>query len=127
MAEGYITTRVYASKAVLPLSNALITVSAQTAEGDEVLLSLQHTDLSGKTAPVAIPTPPSGLSLEPGNVQGYASVNISAYLPLYDRVLIRNVQVFSGITSIQNIVMIPQSTDGKAGTMQIVNVTPQDL
>jgi len=124
MQSGTITSRVTTSNAVIPIRGAYVWIS----QGDN-LISFQVTDENGKTPPITIETPDKAESLSPGNGSAsFAVCDIHIYHPLYQPVDILNVQVFSGINTVQEISLIPQPEFSSAGdNLSVTNVTRQNL
>lgn len=103
-ATGYIQVRAYSSYAELPLKGVAIAVTAS----DGSAIALRLTDRSGRTAPVPISTPDTGESQAPNSDERpYAIVNLHASIPEYEQITIENLQIFPGITTIQDLEMIP--------------------
>ena len=103
---GYIQIHAYAGNAQIPLQNVTVTVSAE----DSTVIALRLTDRSGRIEPIPIPVPSREESLSP-NPPGipFAKVNLTARLKDYEQVFIYDLQVFPGITTDQDIEMIPLS------------------
>ena len=76
-------------------------------EGNTSIHSVLTTDMSGKTERLELPAPSRELSESPGNIKPYATYTISAEKDGYYPVTNTGVPVFSGITSIQPIEMLP--------------------
>ncbi len=89
---------------------------------------MQLTDTSGNTKPVLITTPNLSDSQNPGNGTPFAVIDIAADLPLFERVVVDDVQVFPDTLSIQDIQLQPRdalpSTWGDSIEFQ---VQPQNL
>ena len=103
---GYIQVHAYASNAQIPLEN--VSVSVTSADGTAIALRL--TDRNGRIEPIPIPVPDRTDSLSPNPPERpFAIVNIIARLQDYEQIFVDDVQVFSGITTDQNLAMIPLS------------------
>lgn len=101
---GYIQARVYTSTAQLPLRNAAIVITAM----DGTAIAMRITDRSGLIDAIEIPVPDKSESQKPNPLERpYTMVNLYAYLDGYESVESQGVQVFSGITTYQDIEMIP--------------------
>lgn len=93
------------------------------------MLAMRISDRSGKIAPITIPTPEASESQSPGeSKQPFTSVILQVYRTAYETVRIEGLQVFPGITTQQEIQLIPLSEfpdtfDG----IQIFRVPPQNL
>ena len=128
MAEnGYLAVRVYTSQAQLPIEGATVTVTQATPNGTR-LLATRITDRSGNTGPITIETPDKEESLQAGIRIPFTSVDITADYPSYERILVENAQVFSGIVTQQNLVLIPLQERPQAWNLtEIFQVSAQNL
>ncbi len=103
---GYIQIHAYTSNAQIPLQNVTVTVSAE----DGTVIALRLTDRSGRIEPIPIPVPGREESLSPNPPEiPFTKVNLTARLQDYEQVFIYDLQVFSGITTDQDIELIPLS------------------
>ena len=125
--NGFLRVRVYTSDAQLPVEDATVTVTQQGASGSR-LLATRITDESGLIPVLTVSTPDSGGSQAPGTPSPYATVDIVVDHPDYERVLIENAQIFSGIISEQNIPLIPIEERPQYWNLtEVFPVTPQEL
>ena len=105
-ATGYITARAFARKAILPLPNVAVTVTAS----DGTAIAMRLTNRSGLITPIEIPVPEKSESQSPNpGERPFAVVNLYARLKGYEQIAAENVQVFAGTTTVQNLEMIPLS------------------
>ena len=105
-ATGYIQVHAYASYAQIPLEDVSISVSA----GDGTVIALRLTDRSGRIVPIEIPVPDRGESLTPNPAERpFATVNLTARLKDYEQIFVDEIQVFAGVTTDQDLPMIPLS------------------
>ena len=103
---GYIQIHAYASNAQIPLQNVSITISAQ----DGSVIALRLTDRSGRIEPIPIPVHRREESLSPNPAEiPFTQVNLTARLQDYEQVFVYGLQVFPGVTTDQDIVLIPLS------------------
>ena len=103
-ATGYIQVRAYESFALLPLENVAITVTDQ----DGTAIAMRLTDRNGRIGPIEIPVPEISYSLAPDpGEKPFTNVNLYARKKGYEQIENENLQVFSGITTDQNLEMIP--------------------
>ena len=125
--QGTLQFRVYASNAFLPIEGA--TVAVRTENTPPKLLALRITDKSGTTDPVKINTPNRSDSQTPGNLtQPWTNVSVLVEHPRFERVTLTGVQVFPGVTTIQNIQMIPVlEFDTEYSGQQQFQFTPQPV
>lgn len=125
--SGYLTLRVYQSHAQLPLYGAAITVTQPASSGSH-LLATRLTDQSGKAGPITIETPNRSESQIPGFPRPFTAVDVTAEYPGYERILVENVQIFSGIETQQNLEMLPLSARPDAFNMtEIFDISAQQL
>lgn len=105
-ATGFIQVNAYSSNARIPLQGVVISITS--VQGAAIALRL--TDRSGRIALVPIATPETSESQEPNpQEQPFAVVDLHAALPDYEQITIENLQVFPGITTIQDLELIPLS------------------
>ena len=103
---GYLQVHAYASYAQIPLQDVTVTVSAS----DGTAIALRLTDRSGRIDPIAIPVPDRSESLTPDPAERpFATVNLTARLKDYEQIFIDDVQIFAGVTTDQDLPMIPLS------------------
>lgn len=96
----------YTSYAQIPLQDVSVSVSAD----DGTAIALRLTDRSGRIDPIPIPVPDRAESLAPNpSEQPFATVNLSARLRNYEQIFVNNIQVFPGVTTDQELVLIPLS------------------
>lgn len=110
--QGYVIARVYTSDAYLPLDGVPVTFTLVRPDGTRQLLAVRSTDDSGLTQPLAVQTPSLSESLTPGaSARPYATVDISADLPGYGAALIKGVQIFPGVETVQGLQLRPVPAD----------------
>ena len=107
-ASGSIRVQAVTSQAQIPVEGAVVTISTAAADGTRTLLSLQRTDDSGFTGIVRIDTPPLENSLSPDQPRGWTPVTIAVSHPMYDSIVVNTVQVVPGVTSVQEMALIPR-------------------
>ncbi len=126
--NGFIKVQTVTSRAEIPVAGATVTVSTLRPGVGRVLLSVQRTDESGMTALVTVPTPDLANSLTPNQPQGWTDVQVGASHPNFDGVVIRDVQIFPGVTTLQELILVPRSgmpTD--LGETETTTIPQQDL
>ncbi len=104
---GYLIVEVSAARGTLPIENARVTVKSSDSSDDT--LKILYTDRSGRTERLALPTPPLALSQEAGRTNVYAAYDIEVTQDGYYSGMYYGVPVFSGITSLQPVALIPLS------------------
>lgn len=104
--SGYLIVNVYTARGAIPLKDASVTVSYENPENSSVAAVLK-TDMSGKTAKAELPAPNRELSEVPGNTKPYATYTVTVEKDGYYSVTNTGVPIFSGVTSIQPVEMLP--------------------
>jgi len=123
-ATGYIQVHAYSSFAQLPLKDVAVTITAE----DGTAIAMRLTDRSGRITPVEVPVPERSESQAPGVQSPFTLVTIHARLKGYAQVQARNVQLFAGTTTLQNLEMIPLSElPGAWDQMEDFDTPPQNL
>ena len=119
---GYIQVHAYTSYARIPLQDVTIAVSAT----DGTAIALRLTDRSGRIEPIPVPVPDLEDSLSPNPPERpFATVNITARLKDYEQIFVDDVQVFSGVTTDQDLELIPLSELPESRTQSETFVTSQ--
>lgn len=120
-ATGYIQVRAYTSTAQFPLKDVAIAVTA----ADGTAIAMRLTDRSGKIDPIAVPVPDRSESQAPDpGEQPFTSVSLYARLRGYEQVEAEDVQVFAGVTTDQDLEMIPLSELPNQWDQNVVYHTP---
>ena len=104
--SGYLIVNVYTARGAIPLKDASVTVSYENPESTSVAAVLT-TDMSGKTPKAELPAPSRELSEVPGNTKPYATYTVTVEKDGYYSVTNTGVPIFSGVTSIQPVEMLP--------------------
>ena len=119
---GYIQVHAYTSYAQIPLQDVSVAVSA----ADGTAIALRLTDRSGRIEPIPIPVPDREESLSPNPPERpFATVNITARLKDYEQIFVDDVQVFSGVTTDQDLELIPLSELPETRTQSETFITSQ--
>ena len=127
---GTLLVQVYTSRAELPVRDATVVVIRRAPSGKYELISIQSTDSSGMTKPIAVETPPLLESTEPNNIPGppFAQCDIWAEHPNYAMLLVEGVQVFPGVETIQSMDLCPLSGSGtELFQCGVREIPPQNL
>jgi hypothetical protein len=124
--SGTLVTRVFTGRGELPVAGATISVVRREDGGQMDLLSVQVSDAGGDTVPIVIETPHLDLSQSPGSPAPFAVVDIWADRQGFELLVIEDVQIFPGVTSLQDLPLIPRPEGGGRGG-ETVEITPQDL
>lgn len=124
--SGKIITRVFTGRGQIPLENVTVSIVRRIQGSVPQLLSVQITDQSGNTQPITVPTPEEENSQSPDQPTPYALFDVWAEHPAYQLLVVQNVQVFPGISSIQNLPLIPLPQVGGRPSVE-VDIPSQDL
>ena len=124
--SGQIRIRTYTSRAVLPLTGTTVAVELER-NGITTLLAVRLTDESGLTPYISIETPAFENSQSPDQPRGWTNVTVTASHPQFERVIIRDVQIFPGIVTQQAVEMFPLSELPSGDGTQEYDIPPQDL
>ena len=126
MASGTLVTRVFTGQAELPIAGA--SVSVVKKDGDRLLdlLTVRVSGRGGDTEAFSIETPSEDLSQSPGNPQPYALVDLWVDRQGFQLLVVEDVPVFPGVTSVQDLPLVPMRSDGGRGG-ESVEIPPQDL
>ena len=104
---GYLTVRVSTARGAIPLEDAAVNIRGGNIEESTVIYALT-TNSDGLTPVVSLPTPPRVNSESPQETQpNYAVYNIDVFADGYAPAFFHNVPVFSGITSVQPAILLP--------------------
>ncbi len=107
MASGTIVSQTRTLDDLFPVEGVTVSYYEQGLEGKMHLLAVRRSDASGNTEPVTLQTPSREESLQAGNPTPYRSISIMADHPGFERIIVDGVQVFDGIVTNQNLIMIP--------------------
>lgn len=111
MEQGYIITEVRSRGEALPVVGATVTVSGYQ-DGELRVLNVQLTDISGSTLPFEIETPPKSDSLTPTPSElPFSVISIEIDKSGFLTQIFAEVPIFSGITTIQPVQLIPLIPD----------------
>ena len=124
-ATGYIQVRAFASEAQLPLKDTAIVVTAT----DGTAIAMRLTDRSGKITPIPIPVPELSESQSPDPAERpFSVVNLYARKAGYEQIEAENLQVFAGVTTLQELEMVPLSElPDYFGQTEVFDTPPQNL
>lgn len=104
---GKLLVKVTSGRDTIPLENALVLIRPYDDEESDILYSLR-TDEDGMTKAVDLKAPPKSISFIPGgDAKPFSQYIITVKADGYYTVENIGVPIFDGITSIQNVEMIP--------------------
>lgn len=125
--NGYVAARIYTSRGSFPVEGAVITVT-QNVDGTQRIIAKRTTDRNGQIPLITVSAPNEDLSQSPGNGEVYALVNVRVDKPLYYTVLIKDVQVFAGQTTVIDTPLIPLiENEEHTSRAEEFTQTPQNL
>lgn len=125
--NGYLTARVYTANESIPIKDAVVTVIKNDSSTSDIIAK-RTTDKNGLILPVAISAPDKSLSLQPGTGDVFSLVDVRIDKEGYYTVYIKNVQIFSGQTTVADTPMIPLPDNQKYNDKSEDFVeTPQNL
>ena len=128
---GSIIAQIVTSAAQIPIPDATLTITRELPDGRQELLAVRMTNYDGFTEPFDVPTPPASDSQTRQTAEvPYALVDLRTERTGYGRVLVRGAQVFSGVQTLQQLVLIPTPTlpDSYAQTQEFdIPSQAQDL
>lgn len=105
--RGTVRFRTYTARGALPVQGARIVVSKPIGGKDHVFYTLT-TDMSGQTPIIMLPAPPKELSETPnGTIAPYSVYNVLVTAQGFNDVVIGNLPVFEGVTSVQRVALVP--------------------
>lgn len=126
--QGYLLAHVFTSDASIPIEDATVTVTQNSPNGLAELLAIWLTDESGKTKPIVIPTPDLAASQTPSQERPFSQVNATVEHPLYERIVVEDVQVFPDTVSVQNFKLIPLDEAPEVWNQtEVFDIPPQKL
>lgn len=111
--KGFLRVKVTTGRGSIPVENAKVTVTYYK-NGEFCLAGTFFTDSSGQTEILELPAPSKATSEKPDILYPSALYDIEITAEGYYDVVSRDVPVFEGITSLQNVDVIPVSTGYKS-------------
>lgn len=124
--NGYLTARAFMSYAQIPLEDVAVVITAE----DGTAIAMRLTNRSGLTEPIPIPTPDKSESERPeeNGQQPFTDVTVYAFKTDFEQIAARNVQIFPGVTTVQNLEMVPLSElPDRWDESVLYNTPPQNL
>lgn len=113
---------------MIPVEDATVTVTQKSPQGIEELLAVWLTNESGVTKTITIQTPDLAASQAPSQERPFSVVNITAEHPLYERIIVDDVQIFPDTVSTQLLQFIPLNEFPDAWDQtEVFDVPPQNL
>jgi len=100
---GRLVAQVYTANQALPIQGAVVTIMTANNE----ILSVQTTNISGKTPGIELSAPLARYSQAPGGIKPYSTYNLRVESPGYYSRELLNVAVFDSIESVQPVALEP--------------------
>lgn len=124
---GNVIVNVFTSAARLPIEGATVLFQQQTSPYR--LLALRMTDKSGQTDIVTLDTTDRLESQSPETgITPWTALTLQIDHPDYERLILRGVQVFPGVTTLQGAALIPLQQEDPAVQGQLeLTITPQPV
>ena len=98
--------RATAANEALPIANALVVVSRETADGP-VVENIQLTGISGLTEPILLPATDPSLTMQPADNIPLVTYEVQVSAPGYFRVQNNGIPLYGGIKTVLPVTMIP--------------------
>lgn len=110
LGTGFLAVNVTSGGGLLPIEGAVVTITTQQTLG-QLVWARAITNSSGQILPVALPAPPRLFSQYPETPQQLAFGRYNVYVQARGMIpnLRQNVEIFDGVTSIQNIDLTPNA------------------
>lgn len=116
---GFIIVNVKTARSAIPVEGAMVTIMSRDSDNNTLdIISIEFTNSSGMTPKLMVRTPPRAYSESPGHNQPYSTYTIRTDKVGYYSVYNVNTAVYSGITSIQPVDMIPLPDDSGSNNNQ---------
>ncbi|MDO4732278.1 MAG: carboxypeptidase-like regulatory domain-containing protein [Bacillota bacterium] len=111
LGRGFLAVNVYSGGNLLPLAGAVVTITTAQTLG-QLVWARAISNTSGQILPVALPAPPRLLSQYPETPPQLAYGRYNVYVQAAGMLpgLRENVEIFDGITSIQDIGLLPRGS-----------------
>ena len=133
--EGYLVVHVTTARGAIPLEGAAVSIRQNededtTSRAD--ILFATVTDRDGNTERITLPAPPRENSMSPGQVPPYATYHLEVRREGYGMQSFAALPIFSGITAIQPVDLIPLAEDGTGNLLlprdeRFFETAPNDL
>ena len=123
--SGSLLVRVFVSRAQLPVPGATVIIYADDPNGRHHLLAIRSTNESGTAGPITLVTGDS-MGLAPNGPTPFTNYQLIVEHPDYQLALFKNLQVFPGVETTQDVPLIPLSIP-ETPDSNTTTVTPQPL
>jgi len=122
---GSLIVRAFVSRAQLPVPDATTIIYTDSADGRHNLVALRTTNESGIAGPIELAAGDS-MGLTPNGPAPFTNYQLIVEHPGYQLALFRNLQIFPGIETVQDILLVPLSVP-EGSDSDTTTVTPQPL
>ena len=128
LSVGYLIVNAVTADGLLPVEDALITVSISDG-GDTYVYRVVRTDRSGRTGKIAIPTPNMSLSLSPSDEMPFTEITIEGEKEGFYTGTYINAPIFPETVTLQQVNLIPKDPRVTIGQNDTVyyETEPEDL
>ena len=133
--EGYLVVHVTTARGAIPLEGAAVSIRANedaesTPRAD--ILYATVTDRDGNTERITLQAPPRENSMSPGQVPPFSTYHLEVRREGYGMQSFSALPIFSGITAIQPVDLIPLAEDGTSNSLRpaderFFETAPNDL
>lgn len=133
--EGYLVVHVTTARGAIPLEGAAVSIRPNEDEDTTSRADILYatvTDRDGNTERITLPAPPRQNSMSPGQVPPYATYHLEVRREGYGMQSFAALPIFSGITAIQPVDLIPLAEDGSGNLLlprdeRFFETAPNDL
>ena len=127
MSLGYLKVAVTTGRGALPIRGALVRV-ASSDENNPNLEQVRLTDESGNTPLFTLPAISGSSSMSPDNSNPYTYYNVQVRAKGFYPIRFLNVPLYGGITSVQQVDLIPVAEGGDPNRFStVVDGSPENL
>lgn len=123
--SGALLVRTFVSRAQLPVPDATVLVYRTEQDGRHTLLAIRATDESGIAGPISLESGDS-MGQSPNGPSPFQNYQLIVEHPGYQLAVYENLQVFSGVETVQDIPLLPLSVP-EGEDSNTTTVTPQEL
>lgn len=123
---GTLLFQVTGGQGAFPIAGAKVVITKDLTNG-HVLSITTATDESGKTEEFSLPAPDKSLSQSPGGEDVFAIYDAIITSPGYTAVVVREIPIFDGITTIQPVNLSPDLNGAQMEEPEIIQVTEPNL
>lgn len=123
---GTLLFQVTGGQGAFPIAGAQVVITKDLTDGHTFSITTT-TDESGKTEEFSLPAPDKSLSQTPEGRNVYATYDATISAPGYVAVVVNDIPIFDGITTIQPVRMSPDFSGQRAGERETIEDTEPNL